>query len=289
MIYTLVRKDYSGVIDAVISFDSISSMDEDWTAKVSSQTVEKGFDISDNINVEPTSYSISATLSGYSLFNLDSEIVWDGSDFKSQGVYRTPSHIEARDALIKIFEERSILTLLESSVSSNETNLELKVGELQQGEHKETENCVITAMSISHPDSGGGAFYVTMKLQKVLVALVTTTQLAEDELSPAVVPMKETTDAVASESSTDEEDGDTMDMNGAGVLKTEEQLEADAANTLPTGVDSQASGEAQAQVKRLRFKDEISAREQAAKESAIDGYGRDVKPEGGGWVIKVRE
>ena len=59
MIYTLVRRKGED-IDAIISFDSISSFDESWSATVTTQTVEKGFNISDNINIEPPTYDIRA-------------------------------------------------------------------------------------------------------------------------------------------------------------------------------------------------------------------------------------
>lgn len=290
MIYTLVRKNSDGNVDSVISFDSIMSMEEEWSAKVSSQTVEKGFDISDNINIEPTMYNISGSISSYSLFNLDSEIVWDGTDFAKVGNSNSPTHVEARDEIIRVFKERSILTLIESSNNSSNPNMTTKVEELLSGYNKETDNCVMTSLSISHPDSGGGLFYVTIRLQKILVAVVSVENLAENEMSPAVTPMKNTTDAVSSDKETSEEDGDTTDMNGQGVLKTDEQLEADAANEfVVAGRDTQAQGEVKAQKRRLVFKDQIAAREQALADSAIDGYGRDVKLEGDGWKIYIRK
>ena len=119
MIYTLVRKDRGGNVDSIISFDSVNSMDESWTATVSTQTVEKGFNISDNINIEPEVYSIEAVISSYSLFVKDKEISWDGSRFKNRGQVNKDLHIKARDELTRIFKEGSILTLLESTANSN--------------------------------------------------------------------------------------------------------------------------------------------------------------------------
>lgn len=171
MIYTLVRKK-NNVVDAIISFDSISSSEESWSATVTTQTVEKGFDISDNINIEPASYSIDAVISSYSLFNLNNEIIWDGSGFKSSAKDNKDFHIKARDELIKIFKDRSVLTLVESTINSNDDDLTSKYEGLKKGHFKEVESCVITSLSISHPDSGTGAFYVSLKIQSVNIATV---------------------------------------------------------------------------------------------------------------------
>ena len=100
MIYTIVRKDDNGKIDAIISFDSITSMDESWNATVTSQTVEYGFNISDNTNIEAPTYNISAVLSSYS-FQKRQEIIWDGEDFSSGGEPNLNYHIEVRDQMIR--------------------------------------------------------------------------------------------------------------------------------------------------------------------------------------------
>lgn len=203
MIYTIVRKDKDDKIDAVISFDSITSMDEAWSATVTSQTVEYGFNISDNINIEAPTYSISAMISSYSLFDLDKEIVWDGETFKSKGESDFNSHVRAREEIIKVFSDRSLVTLVESS--ANTSNVlskndiggavvdpeKLKAGyeELKSGYHKEIDNCIMTSLSISHPDSGTGAFYITMNLQKIVMADVAVAELLGDEKRPAVRPL----------------------------------------------------------------------------------------------------
>lgn len=289
MIYTLVRRDSGGNVDAVISFDSITSMDESWTAKVSSYTVEKGFDISDNVNVEPTEYSISAVISSYSLFNLDNEIVWNGEDFKSGNNYTIDSHIFARDEIIRIFKEGSVLTLLETTANSANEDLTTKVEELKAGFVNEIENCVMTSLSISHPDSGGGAFYVSIKLQKVVVAVVNTSELADSEMTPAVRPMKGNTDNVSSDTTTETEEGDTTDMAGAGVLKTEEQVNAEKVpefkkkDRIP-----QAVGERNATQKRNYYRDYADAYREVIRLQRKDGISREVVPQGDGWGWRYR-
>ena len=181
MIYTIVRKDDNDKIDAIISFDSITSMDESWNATVTSQTVEYGFNISDNTNIEAPTYNISSTISSYSLFRKDREITWNGEEFKTESEPNLNYHIEVREQLIKVFSDRKLVTLIESSVNSDSTNDKVKVEELKSGHFKEIEDCIITSLSFSHPDTGSGAIKADIKLQKIVMASVAITELAEGE------------------------------------------------------------------------------------------------------------
>lgn len=181
MIYTIVRKDDNDKIDAIISFDSITSMDESWNATVTSQTVEYGFNISDNTNIESPTYNISATISSYSLFRKDREITWNGEEFKTESEPNLNFHIEVREQLIKVFSDRKLVTLIESSVNSDNTNDKVKVEELKSGYFKEIDDCIITSLSFSHPDTGSGAIKADIKLQKIVMANVAITELAEGE------------------------------------------------------------------------------------------------------------
>ena len=181
MIYTIVRKDDNDKIDAIISFDSITSMDESWNATVTSQTVEYGFNISDNTNIEAPTYNISSTISSYSLFRKDREITWNGEEFKTESEPNLNYHIEVREQLIKVFSDRKLVTLIESSVNSDNTNDKVKVEELKSGYFKEIDDCIITSLSFSHPDTGSGAIKADIKLQKIVMANVAITKLAEGE------------------------------------------------------------------------------------------------------------
>lgn len=219
MIYTLVRKDRGGNVDSIISFDSVTSMDETWAATVSTQTVEKGFNISDNINIEPEVYSIEAIISSYSLFIKDKEISWDGERFKSRGQTDNQSHVKAREELIRIFKEGSILNLLETTANSNSEDLVDQYNELKSGYVKEIVDCVITGMSISHPSAGSGAFFVSLKIQKIYTASVEVGDLPEGESVPLLTPMQAKESNVASSSNSGKlSDGSDVDANGMGVL-----------------------------------------------------------------------
>lgn len=224
MIYTLVRKNNSGTIDAVFSFDSISSFDESWGATVTTQTVEKGFNISDNITIDPESYDIKATISSYSLFDLSREIVWDGENFtsKSDSVSVEKSHITARDTLVKIFKDRSILTLLESSANSNNPDLVQKEVELKSGYFNDIDNCVITSLSISTPESISDTLFVSLKIQKVHVASVLTVQVEKGQMVRTLVGLDKKSENVGSDSSkADKSDTD----DGSVAIRPEDNAE----------------------------------------------------------------
>lgn len=205
MIYTIVRKDSADKVDAVISFDSILSLDESWSATVTSQTVEYGFNISDNINIEAPSYSITATISSYSLFNLDKEIVWNGEESSSSSQANENSHILVRDEIIRILKERSIVSLIESQLNSDNEDLESKYSELKSGYYREIDTCVITSLSISHPDQGTGAFSVSMTLQQINLAKIDISELEEGEKRALLRPLAKTYEPNSSKSK--KEDG----------------------------------------------------------------------------------
>lgn len=231
MIYTLIRRDNNGNIDTVMSFDSISSFDESWSATVTTQTVEKGFNISDNINIDPQTYDIQAILSSYSLFDLDREIVWDGENFSSKQS-DADRHIAARDKLISIFTDRSILTILESTANSNSVSEQEKETELKSGYFKEIDNCVITSMSISHPDNATGSFLVSLKLQKIYVAYVTTVQVADGQMTPTLRPYIKESKTVSSEAKSGQP---ATDANGTPI--TSDDVTRAAVEEIAGGLD----------------------------------------------------
>lgn len=181
MIYTIYRKNDKDRIDAIISFDCITSMDESWNATVTNQTVEYGFNITDNINIESPTYSISGVISSYSLFTREKEITWDGDFFNYSGDTDLSYHTTLRDHMIKIFSDRKTVTLLESSVKSDNSNAERRIEETKSGYNKEIEDCIITSLSFSYPENSSSAINVDMKLQKIKIAKVNKYILKEGE------------------------------------------------------------------------------------------------------------
>lgn len=188
MIYTIYRKNDKNRIDAIISFDCITSMDESWNATVTNQTVEYGFNITDNINIESPTYSISGVISSYSLFTREKEITWDGDFFNFNADIDLSYHTTLRDHMIKIFSDRKTITLLESSVKSDNNNAEKRIEETKSGYKKEIENCIITSLSFSYPENSSNAINVDMKLQKINIAKVDKYTLKEGEKTALLRP-----------------------------------------------------------------------------------------------------
>ena len=185
MIYTLINRDKDGNIAQIISFDSVQSFTESLRSTVSSSTVEYGFPISDNITTENPTYSLNTTVSSYSLFNSDKEIYWDGQDFvTSSSTTDTSLHIYMRDSVKSLWENRQVISILESEKASFEVNLETKYTQLTSKYNKEYLNCVITSLEIDTSESSNGVIFLKMTIEKVDVAYVSFGQLQEDQMQP---------------------------------------------------------------------------------------------------------
>ena len=187
MIYTIVLKSVddggSETINGVISFDCIKSFSESRSATVSTQTVEKGFNISDNINIEPVQFTLDGYISSYYLKDDENEIVWDGSRFKTNNSdSKTYTHARVRDSLIAFFEERNVFTLMESEYGSTNKDITENYNEQKRGYYKEYENCVLTSMDFSVPEASSEVFSISMKIQKITIAVVQERRLEKGEM-----------------------------------------------------------------------------------------------------------
>lgn len=203
MIYTLINRDKDGNIVQIISFDSVQSFTESLRASVSSSTVEYGFPISDNITTENPTYSLNTTVSSYSLFNSDKEIYWDGQDFVTSSSPEKNLHIYMRDSVKSLWENRQVVSILESEKASFEDNLETKYTQLTSKYSKEYLNCVITSLEIDTSESSNGVIFLKMTIEKVDVAYVKFGQLKEDQMQPPLKPhSKVVTDLGATKTTT---------------------------------------------------------------------------------------
>lgn len=187
MIYTIVLKSVddggSETVNGVISFDCIKSFSESRSATVSTQTVEKGFNISDNINIEPVQFTLDGYISSYYLKDDENEIVWDGSRFKTNNSdSKTYTHARVRDSLIAFFEERNVFTLMESEYGSTNKDITENYNEQKRGYYKEYENCVLTSMDFSVPEASSEVFSISMKIQKITIAVVQERRLEKGEM-----------------------------------------------------------------------------------------------------------
>ena len=234
MIYTIVLKDTddsgNSVINGVISFDCIKSFSESRSATVSTQTVEKGFNISDNINIEPVQFTLDGYISSYYLKDDENEIVWDGSGFKTNNSNsKTYTHARVRDSLIAFFEERNVFTLMESEYGSTNKDVTENYNEQKRGYYKEYENCVLTSMDFSVPEASSEVFSISMKIQKITIAVVQERRLEKGEMG-VLQKYRPNTDVSSVSSTTTDSLGtkDDADAKVADPTKILEKSEKEA-------------------------------------------------------------
>lgn len=234
MIYTIVLKSVddggSETVNGVISFDCIKSFSESRSATVSTQTVEKGFNISDNINIEPVQFTLDGYISSYYLKDDENEIVWDGSRFKTNNSdSKTYTHARVRDSLINFFEERNVFTLMESEYGSTNKDITENYNEQKRGYYKEYENCVLTSMDFSVPEASSEVFSIGMKIQKITIAVVQERRLEKGEMG-VLQKYRPNTDVSSVASTTTDSSGtkDDADAKVADPTKILEKSEKEA-------------------------------------------------------------
>ena len=216
MIYTIVAKDKDDKVVAYFDFDCVRSFDLNMSANVSSTPVESAETITDNISYEPNTYSIEAIISSYGIFDATKEIVYDGRGLRQvssngQAKEDLKTHLTAREKLMQLFRSRQTVSLIESDRKPLVYNNPQEAYEMQkQGHFVESESCIITSLKISYPESADDAFYVSMSIQKVLLASVQVLEMSPDEMTPQVTPLLQTPSSVST--TTDTTDVSSSDM-----------------------------------------------------------------------------
>lgn len=214
MIYTIVAKDKDDKVVAYFDFDCVRSFDLNMSANVSSTPVESAETITDNISYEPNTYSIEAIISSYGIFDATKEIVYDGRGLRqvnSQAKESLKTHLTAREKLMQLFFSRQTVSLIESDRKPLVYNNPQEAYEMQkQGHFVESESCIITSLKISYPESADDAFYVSMSIQKVLLASVQVLEMAPEDMIPQVTPLLQTPSSVIT--TTDTTDVSSSDM-----------------------------------------------------------------------------
>lgn len=187
MMYTLASfKDNK--VSALITFDAITSLEEKWSANVTTQVVEKGFNISDSVTVEPPTYSIKGIVTSYSIFDMRGEITWVNGAFVPRDYKSEERHITSRDQLISLISTGKVVTILESSSVFIDSDNDVAYQQTAVSKIREIDDCVITSLTLSQPDSASGAIDISLELQKVILANVEVKELTPDEVQPTLIP-----------------------------------------------------------------------------------------------------
>lgn len=187
MMYTLASfKDNK--VTALITFDAITSLEEKWSANVTTQVVEKGFNISDSVTVEPPTYSIRGIVTSYSIFDMRGEITWVNGAFVPRDYKTEERHITSRDKLIDLIASGGVVTILESKEVYIDSDDTVAYTQTAVSKVREIEDCVITSLTLSQPDSASGAIDISLELQRVMLATVDSKALEPNEVQPTLIP-----------------------------------------------------------------------------------------------------
>lgn len=283
MIYTLIKKDKDSNIVDIFSFDSVKDFSESWSSTVTTQTVEYGFNITDNINIEAPTYSINGVVSSYSLFDDSGELTWDGESFTSATPKDGFYHLKARNRLIAIVKARSMLSILESSVNSFSDDIATKDSQLRSGHIREIPNCVITKLEISFPSNSSDVIYVNIQIQKIDVAYVAVASLTESEMLPELQPLAVNSQTVSNNASTTT-DGTSSSEKDGDVTKMLKDAEKDAKKQSSSGLDWSSEYQKK-QSEAKTYKDELAAVKAAREAERIHGGQWTVDQVGGQWKV----
>ena len=276
-------------ISAIISFDCVKSFSESRSATVTNLTVEKGFNISDNMNIEPTQFTLDGVISSYSIIDDNNEIIWDGRKFstKNSTSTKTYNHARIKQKLIDFFKSRPVFSLLESEYDSNVVNdLTDKYNSLKSGYYKEYENCVITGMDFSVPDSSSEAFYISLKIQEITMAYVESRQMTQEEQSRALTRYTpEPVDKVSSVSGTDSDKEDKSEDEVASKNSDVSQAkkQAQANDKASTGGKDWGVGYAPYNQQMIAERSKSGAYENAIHKTQLTKQNWTIEPYGTGW------
>ena len=276
-------------ISAIISFDCVKSFSESRSATVTNLTVEKGFNISDNMNIEPTQFTLDGVISSYSIIDDTNEIIWDGRKFstKNSTSAKTYNHARIKQKLIDFFNSRPVFSLLESEYDSNVVNdLNDKYNSLKSGYYKEYENCVITAMDFSVPESSSEVFYISLKIQEVAIAYVESRQMTQEEQSRALTrytpePVDKASSVSGTDSDKEDKSEDEVASKNSDVSQAKKQAQAN--DKTSTGGMDWSDGYSPYNQQMNAERSKSGAYENAIHKTQLTKQNWTIEPYGTGW------
>ena len=295
MIYTIVAKDKDDKVVAYFDFDCVRSFDLNMSANVSSTPVESAETITDNISYEPNTYSIEAIISSYGIFDATKEIVYDGQGLRQvssngQAKESLKTHLTAREKLMQLFFSRQTVSLIESDRKPLVYNNPQEAYEMQkQGHFVESESCIITSLKISYPESADDAFYVSMSIQKVLLASVQVLEMSPDEMTPQVTPLLQTPSSVST--TTDTTDVSSSDMKSPSSPSSPSSTSTTVPNSQTSEVKKNAvrytdpAFESQRKAYQSEYAAKAAANIASARSNNQQMY--DARWTSAGWVVEL--
>lgn len=188
MIHTIVTYDPSGAVADTITLDCVKSFSESYTATVTTNPVESGTIISDDIIHEQETFSMSGIISDYAFRRAGFRVVFQNGEFVRESVVD-----DSRDELPTIY----VKDRLRSIIQDGEVFSVIKsIGKDVLGTTLENYfPCVATNLTVS--DIEDGAIEVSITIKKIQVATVIFKQIDKTtrRLVPFVKPETKDVDA----------------------------------------------------------------------------------------------
>lgn len=262
MIYTLLIKNSDGQTSSVISFSSVRSFSESLAATTTDNVVEYGFPVSDHMLVNNITFDLDVIVTGFSVFNDDLELFWDGTDFVTNSPEQLSAqnaHLIMRKQLKDLILNRIVFSLLISEDNSFVEDINSKESQLRKSIVDEYSNCVCTSLVLSESEATTGAIFAKLNLKQIRAALVKTRELKSDEKVRQIDRISPTP-TVSMQNSTDASNG--KDSSGADDLSKESKSIKDGIGQgkLPK---SGETGLTQAEINRRQVESNTIATEHA--------------------------
>lgn len=221
MIYTLLIKNSDGQTSSVISFSSVRSFSESLAATTTDNVVEYGFPVSDHMLVNNITFDLDVIVTGFSVFNDDLELFWDGTDFVTNSPEQLSAqnaHLIMRKQLKDLILNRIVFSLLISEDNSFVEDINSKESQLRKSIVDEYSNCVCTSLVLSESEATTGAIFAKLNLKQIRAALVKTRELESGERVRQIDRISPTP-TVSMQNSTEASNG--KDSSGADDLSKE--------------------------------------------------------------------
>ena len=188
MIHTIVTYEPSGAVADTISLDCVKSFSETYTATVTTNPVETGTVITDDIIHDQETFSMSGIISDYAFRKAGFKVV-----FKDGELVAEESTRDSRDELPTLYVKRRLIDLIQNGeVFSIIKSISKDVDGTTLESHFP---CVATSLTVN--DLEDGAIEVSISIKKIVVATVIFQQIdkATRRLIPFVKPKDESSES----------------------------------------------------------------------------------------------
>lgn len=212
MNYSLIVYNEDREVTDVISFTSVTQFNESYTSEITENIVEYGFSVSDHITTKAPDISLEGMVSDYTIQNADLQLDWNGTDFttslEQQGGSQVDYNLAVKRSLISIVKERKVFTLVITRDNNFFGTVDEKSSSMLSSAVDIFTNCLMPLLSFPVKDGVSGAFFFSMSIKQVRVAITSTTNF-DASGTPLVVPVvaKATTGTASTLSGNEDENG----------------------------------------------------------------------------------